>query len=300
MALDHVPHSDFGNHNPLDIQPKVLVVDDEVEAAEEIKDYLLQAGFACLETYSMPNALKAIDNNPSIRLALIDIKMPGGDGISLMKRLAAATTGDKLGVILFSGHAREDDVVAALRGRALDFLRKPIDPKELVVSVRKALKTVEQKPSATFSAAYSEATALAREFLKKLGELIEDKTLSEEAMSGGSVTGAAGRGVKLLRRSYQKQKLFRPLKLKIDPGLLMLFELYDPSNVEGIAVTNLCISGNAAQTTALRRIQDLERAGLIERSDDKGDRRRAILRLTKKGADAVESYAREVFSPTAG
>ena len=279
---------------------KILVVDDEVEATEEIRDYLAQAGFDCLGVYSMHAALKALDNDSRIRLALIDIKMPGGDGFALMDRLKPRLANSNFGVILFSGHAREDDVIRALRQHALDFLRKPIEPMELVNSVRRALASLDKGAASAVSSAYSEAAGLAREFLKKLGELVEDKALSEEVISGGRVALATGRSINLLKRSYREQRRFSPLKLRIDPALLMLFELYDPSNAAGIAVSALCSSGNTAQTTALRRIQDLEKNGYIERQDDAADRRRAILRLTKKGADAIEGYARAVFSPTVG
>lgn len=275
-----------------------MVVDDEVEAAEEIKDYLTQAGFDCLDAYNMAGALKALDNDPKIKLALVDVKMPGGDGFAMMERLKSKINNNRLGIILFSGHAGEDDIIRALRRHAMDFIRKPIDMAELVTSVRRALVSLNKNAAAPVSIAYSEAAGMAREFLKKLEELVEDKTLSEEIINGGNAR-ATGRSIGLLKRSYREQRHFAPLKMKIDPALLMMFELYEPSNADGIAVTALCNSGNTAQTTALRRIQDLEKSGYVERQIDHRDKRRAILRFTKKGVAAMEAYARAVFRPTA-
>ena len=275
---------------------KILVVDDEPHAVQEICEYLEDANYSCIKASDAQAAIHLIEADNQIRLMLLDVKMPQMDGLELMDKIQQRI-GPRLGVILFSGHSGEDEIIKGMRGKALDFLRKPINPTELLESIKKATEAMNKVYSKRVSSAYSEATGLAKEFLQKLEELVEEKALTEKDKA--QKVRSTQRVLDLIKRSYQHQQTFKSLRLKIDPALLMLFELYHPSNSRGIAVTALCHSGKTAQTTALRRIQDLEMAGYIKRKGDSKDKRRAVLTLTQRGIDALDGYARVVFNPAA-
>jgi len=273
---------------------KILVVDDEDAAAQEICEYLEDANYKCLKATDSQVALQLIQSDSQIKLILLDIKMPKMDGIELMKKIQPKI-GTKLGVIMFSGHSGETEIVEGMRNNAMDFLRKPIEPKELLKSIKNAIANLNKSSSKQVSNAYSEATTLAREFLQKLEQMVEEKNLTEQ--NSNPPTRSTQRVLDLLKKSFQKQRDFGEISLRIDPALLMMFELYHPNNSQGISVTALCNSGKTAQTTALRRIQDLEVAGYVKRKDDAKDKRRAVLTLTQNGIDAIDSYAKSVFSP---
>jgi DNA-binding MarR family transcriptional regulator len=75
----------------------------------------------------------------------------------------------------------------------------------------------------------------------------------------------------------------------------MLLDLYVAAEIDApISTTSLCLAANVRQTTALRWIRRLERAGLTARSGDEVDRRRRYVALTPMGIKAMRSYLGQV------
>ncbi|MFT7059946.1 MAG: DNA-binding NtrC family response regulator [Pseudorhodobacter sp.] len=117
---------------------KVAIVDDEADMRQSISQWLALSGFET-ETYaSAEEALKGIGAEfPGVVVS--DIKMPGMDGMSFLKRLMSLDSG--LPVIMITGHGDVPMAVEAMRVGAYDFLEKPFNPDRMTELTKKATQT---------------------------------------------------------------------------------------------------------------------------------------------------------------
>ncbi len=116
--------------------PAVLVVDDDQEVRTLLSGWLTEAGYACHVAAETSAALEeARRHHPSA--AIVDIGLPGRDGLSLARELREGRS--DLGVVLISGTRSFDAGVAALRIGVLDYLLKPCNRDDVLVSVHRAL-----------------------------------------------------------------------------------------------------------------------------------------------------------------
>ena len=105
-----------------------------------MRDTLSAAGYAPLVT-GEPGELAHIIRSERPRLVLLDLVMPGKDGIALMEEVPELAD---LPVIFISGYGRDETVAAALEAGAADYIVKPFSPTELVARVRAALRRHEE------------------------------------------------------------------------------------------------------------------------------------------------------------
>ena len=114
---------------------KVAIVDDERDMRASIGQWLALSGFETETFPSAEEALKGIKPDyPGV--VVTDVRMPGMDGIALLKRLLALDSG--LPVILITGHGDVPMAVEAMRLGAWDFLEKPFDPERMTELAKKA------------------------------------------------------------------------------------------------------------------------------------------------------------------
>ena len=116
--------------------PPVLVVDDDPETLRYVRDALAAAGYAPLVTGD-PGEVSRIIRTKRPRLVLLDLMLPGTDGIELMQR---EPTLAELPVIFISGYGRDETVARALETGAADYIVKPFSPTELTARVGAALR----------------------------------------------------------------------------------------------------------------------------------------------------------------
>ena len=119
---------------------RILVLDDDPRTLRFARDALSGAGYAPLVT-AEPKDLAHIIRTEKPRLVLLDLILPGGDGIELMNRVPELSD---LPVIFISGYGRDETVAAALEAGAADYIVKPFSPTELVARVRAALRRHEE------------------------------------------------------------------------------------------------------------------------------------------------------------
>lgn len=116
---------------------QILVVDDEKNIRESITGILQDEGFHVTTASDGTQALDAInDDKPD--LVLLDIWMPGMDGIETLKQLRARY--EDLQVIMMSGHATIETAVTATKLGAYDFIEKPLSLEKLLVCIHNGLK----------------------------------------------------------------------------------------------------------------------------------------------------------------
>jgi DNA-binding NtrC family response regulator len=118
-----------------EIPLSILVVDDEPIVVQSLGDWFRQDGHRVDTAQNGKEALRLIAEH-SYDIALIDLKMPGMDGIELQERLARERP--ELTIIVMTAYASVDTAVRALKAGAYDYITKPFDPDELSHLVRRA------------------------------------------------------------------------------------------------------------------------------------------------------------------
>ncbi len=122
----------------------VLIVDDEPEAVEEMTELLSTMGLRCFGAASGPDALDLVDREPGINIAVVDLKMPGMDGLELVRRLHQNPARD-IQCIMVSGHGNMNVVQRAMHENVREFLSKPIDSDELIDGVTRLGEEIAQR-----------------------------------------------------------------------------------------------------------------------------------------------------------
>jgi DNA-binding response OmpR family regulator len=123
---------------------RVLVVEDEPTIAEVVARYLDRAGYATHREHGGPQAVAAARSwNPD--LVVLDLMLPGFDGLEVMRQLREAENGSqrterRLGIILLTARGEESDRIAGLRRGADDYVVKPFSPSEIVARVDAVLR----------------------------------------------------------------------------------------------------------------------------------------------------------------
>jgi DNA-binding NtrC family response regulator len=102
---------------------KILIIDDEKDNTEIIKDILEDVSYSTMLARSASEA-KAVLAANDFDLILMDVWMPGQDGISLLSEWHSE--GFNTPVVMMSGHAEPSDIVRAMKLGAVDFLKKPL------------------------------------------------------------------------------------------------------------------------------------------------------------------------------
>jgi two-component system, OmpR family, response regulator len=117
-------------------EPHVLIVDDERDILDPLASYLSKNGFRVSKAANAAAAREMIAAH-AVDIALIDIMMPGEDGLSLTGFLRATT---KTPVILLTAKAEETDRIVGLELGADDYVTKPFSPRELVARIKAVLR----------------------------------------------------------------------------------------------------------------------------------------------------------------
>ena len=114
----------------------ILVVDDDPETLRHLRDTLAEAGYAPLVTGD-PGAVARLIRTEKPRLVLLDLMLPGTDGVELMQTVPELAD---MPVIFISGYGRDETIARALEAGADDYVVKPFSPTELTARIRAALR----------------------------------------------------------------------------------------------------------------------------------------------------------------
>ena len=112
---------------------KVLVLEDEASIRGFIVINLRRAGYEVVEAESGEEALEKLQENPDVRVALLDIMLPGIDGFEVCRRIRAGNS--RIGIIMLTARSQEMDKVTGLMTGADDYVTKPFSPAELTARV---------------------------------------------------------------------------------------------------------------------------------------------------------------------
>lgn len=116
--------------------PAVLIVDDEITIIQSLEGILSDDGFEVMHAYNGYEALKKIETE-SPDIVLLDIWMPGMDGIETLKEIKKIAP--NLPVVMITGHGTIESAVDATKSGAYDFLEKPLSIDKVMVTINNAL-----------------------------------------------------------------------------------------------------------------------------------------------------------------
>jgi two-component system nitrogen regulation response regulator NtrX len=183
---------------------QIFVIDDEDRIRQSLNGILKDEGYEVLEAKDGVQALRQIESD-SPDLVLLDIWMPGMDGMEVLERIKGQTP--NLPVIMISGHGNIELAVKAVKLGAFDFIEKPLSLEKVLLTVNNAL---------LFSKLEQENRALRQEVQKKyeiVGNSPEIQNLKEQikivAPTNGWVliSGENGTGKELVARAIHRLSL---------------------------------------------------------------------------------------------
>ena len=123
---------------------RILIVEDEKPISNLIRLSLTKAGYHCTCVYDGNAAVDKLDRE-IFDLILLDIMLPGEDGITILRRLRAAPDTAKIPVILLTAKNTEYDKVVGLHTGADDYIPKPFGMMELIARIRAVLRRTEDE-----------------------------------------------------------------------------------------------------------------------------------------------------------
>lgn len=138
--------------------PFIMIVDDEVPFVETVVKRLGKRNIETLAAFSAEEGLEKLKTHQNLEVIVLDIKMPGMDGIAALKEIKRLVP--LVEVIMLTGHATIESAIEAMKLGASDFLMKPCDIEELILKVEEAIKKK-------------------REHDKKIQEALKQETLSK-------------------------------------------------------------------------------------------------------------------------
>jgi CheY-like chemotaxis protein len=115
---------------------RVLLVDDEERFVLNLAKLLRGRGFEVKTAFDGAAGVAAVANNEEFDVVLLDVKMPGMDGMETLRRIKEASPDTE--VLMLTGHANVETGIEAMREGALDYLMKPCDIEDLAAKITEA------------------------------------------------------------------------------------------------------------------------------------------------------------------
>jgi two-component system, OmpR family, phosphate regulon response regulator OmpR len=168
---------------------RILVVDDDADVRSTVRDYLELAGFDVFVAADGP-AMREVMASRRIELVLMDINLPGEDGLALTRELRASHS---VSVIMLTAMGQTLDRIIGLEMGADDYVAKPFDPRELLARIKSVLRRARERAPAQAAAEKPEVV--------KMGTCTLD-------LAGRRLYGSDGTAVVLTSMEFDLLKAF--------------------------------------------------------------------------------------------
>lgn len=288
----------------------VLTLILEPPGLSEVSHLLTGDGFEVFGARTPDEASRLLMERPQIGIVICDVTWQSTKGHEFYQNLQQKLGPDRaLNVIFLAEAASINDVIAAMRVQAVDFLRKPATAKSLLDAARRADGILFRR------SAERVMMRRATELLEATREVIEwlpshsnpgpedpagAQAFEEEILTLSNETEdalALGRAKRELRRvtvTLKAQKIQRRMfgaQLVANPCWDMLLDLYEKTLLRRpVSVSSLGIASGVPTTTALRRMAKLQDMGYVRRQKDQADARRVFVELTESGVKKLAEY----------
>lgn len=121
----------------------LLIIDDDINLGNALCEELIEIGYNAFYKNGADSAFEFLENAPKIDLILLDLKMPEKDGFYVLRTLREKELNIK--VIVLTAYADVKSAIDSARLGASDFISKPYDLDELIITIRKVLQTEEHE-----------------------------------------------------------------------------------------------------------------------------------------------------------
>ena len=290
---------------------KVMTLVKEPPGLAEVPQLLIGDGFQVASCRSPDQGMQTIADDIEIGIVVCDIHFGEIRGHQLYQRLVERVPSERsLSVVFLAEAASINDVVAAMRLQAVDFLRKPAHPPSLLEAVRRADGLMYRR--STERLMLRRATDLV-EVMRAVvdwlpgapsgfdedgsarhDELLAVSTETDQALALDRTKKELRRVKSALRAQKMQRKMFGT-ELVANPCWDMLLDLYEKMLLNrSVSVSSLALASGVPVTTALRRMGKLEEMGLVRRGKDLADARRVFVELTDVGIDQLGQYLESI------
>ena len=135
----------------------VLLVDDEIEFVETFSERLVMRDLEISKAFSGEEALQVLESNKNIEVVILDVKMPGMDGIETLVEIKRKNP--LVEVMMLSGHADVESAIEGMKQGAYDYLMKPVDMDQIITKVTEAATKKRQHEEKIIQARIKEITS---------------------------------------------------------------------------------------------------------------------------------------------
>lgn len=186
--------------------PTVYIVDDDVSIRESLSSLIRAEGMA-VEVFASPLDFLALERLKDFSCVVLDVRMPGLDGLSLQDELLRR--GWEVPIIFITGHGDVPDAVRAMKAGAIDFLKKPFEDFALLHAITSALSRVSSEfhnklEVADLQARYDQLTPREKEVLVMATQGKPNKVIAIEL-------GISESTIKVHRHNVMNKMRFRSL-----------------------------------------------------------------------------------------
>jgi len=267
---------------PAAAPPYILVVEDDKEQLDQLLQLMAGAGYRAMGACSAVEGLKRIADAPRVFVLVSDVHLPDGSAIEFLRRVnEVLPPPNNPKALLITGKPTLDTAMQAIGLQVVDYISKPVRPPSFLDSVARAWKMAEAREGEVPPASQQDSDfgALSR---------ANDTQFVDEYRN------LLARLKQTIAARKERKKHLPTVEFK-DPAWNILLELMLAHMEQApITVTSLCLSTGVPTTTALRRLEDIVKAGLAERHSDPLDKRRILVRLTVRGVSAMTQYLRRI------
>ena len=116
----------------------IMLVDDEVPFVETMTKRLAKRDLNVIAAFSGQEALEILEKKPDVDVVILDVKMPGMDGIETLRKIKSAYP--LIEVVMLTAHATVESAIEGMKFGAFDYLMKPCDMDQLIGKVNEAAR----------------------------------------------------------------------------------------------------------------------------------------------------------------
>ncbi len=195
-------------------KPRILVVDDEAPMRESLKDWLMEEGYEVGLAASGKEAI-TMTRKKNWDVILLDLKMPGMDGVETLKRLKGKEVNTEAEILMMTAYATVDTAVQAMKEGAFDYLVKPFSPDEIEMQIKKivthqelVLENILLRQKLEERSEYDEIIGKS-DVMQKIYDLISQVAPTDSTVL---ITGESGTGKELIAQAIHgnSQRCYMP------------------------------------------------------------------------------------------
>jgi DNA-binding NtrC family response regulator len=193
---------------------RILVVDDEAPMRESLKDWLMEEGYEVGLAASGQEAV-AMARKKRWDVILLDLKMPGMDGVETLQRLKGKEVNTEAEILMMTAYATVDTAVQAMKEGAFDYLVKPFSPDEIEMQIKKivahrelVLENILLRQKLEERSEYDEIIGKS-DAMQKIYDLISQVAPTDSTVL---ITGESGTGKELIAQAIHgnSQRCYMP------------------------------------------------------------------------------------------